>query len=405
MAANQRFENHLFRDIPIMDRQEKITVNIINRNYPPGPGITGESANEFAGFLLQKNFTVNIIHVNALYQGGGMLKAPVGNSFGIKTFYNGKGKIMRLLANVYEGWALIKKSKSLKPDITICLTDPPLLNMWASILLNKKSKWILWSMDIYPEAFLAANLITEKNIFFKKINKILIAKPPHYLIALGPYQSDYLIKKYSGNVSSSLLPCGVYEDVNMAGAPEEMPEWAADRSKIYLGYCGNLGEAHSLSFLRTVIDNIDTSKFSFIFSVYGKHAKELLEFAKDKPGVIILPSVKRTHLKFIDLHLASLKKQWINVCVPSKTVSSVCAGSVFLYHGFAASDNWELLQNAGWRIEPGNDAETQIKCFLKDITAQAILDKKTQALQVAKTLNAQHQQSFEDIYQWMVANA
>ena len=119
-----------------MDKAQQIIVNIINRNYPPGPGITSESANELAKFLVQKKIVVNVIHVNALYEGAGSA-TPFGNIFSIKTFYNGRNKLLRLFSNLYEGFALLIKSNSLKPDVTICLTDPPLLNFWASLLINK----------------------------------------------------------------------------------------------------------------------------------------------------------------------------------------------------------------------------------------------------------------------------
>jgi hypothetical protein len=190
--------------------QDGITVNIINRNYAPSPGITGESAAELALYLIKKNIVVNVISVNANYAGGADVKVPVGNVHKVKTFYNGKGKLLRLLGNLYEGFLLIRKSNSLKPDVTICMTDPPLLNMWASILLGKKRKWFLWSMDLYPEAFVAGKLVSKTSPVYKLIDKLTSRSKPAHVIALGNYQADYIKTRTNGNFSYTILPCGIY---------------------------------------------------------------------------------------------------------------------------------------------------------------------------------------------------
>ena len=178
-----------------MKRDSGTVVNILNRNYPPCPGITGESAAELAGYLVDRGLLVNIITVDGEYQGGGGEVKPAGNVFQIKTFYNGKSKAMRLLSNLYEGFSMVRKSGSFSPDVTICMTDPPLLNMWAAMLLRKR-KWILWSMDLYPEAFAAAGLVSKGNLFYKVIDKVVLSNKPSHIISLGPYQNEYLLEKY-----------------------------------------------------------------------------------------------------------------------------------------------------------------------------------------------------------------
>jgi len=246
-----------------MKRDSGTVVNILNRNYPPCPGITGESAAELAGYLVDRGLLVNIITVDGEYQGGGGEVKPAGNVFQIKTFYNGKSKAMRLLSNLYEGFSMVRKSGSFSPDVTICMTDPPLLNMWAAMLLRKR-KWILWSMDLYPEAFAAAGLVSKGNLFYKVIDKVVLSNKPSHIISLGPYQNEYLLEKYGRSLSSTILPCGVYnaDDQNHV----ELPSWAKERDKIYLGYCGNLGEAHSMEFLTSVIDCLDATRFKLINS-------------------------------------------------------------------------------------------------------------------------------------------
>lgn len=386
-----------------MASKQKIVVNIINRNYPPGSGITGESACELASYLFGKGIHINIICTDAQYSKTNSNITPIGEVHRIKSFYNGKNKLFRLIANLYEGWMLMRINSKLNPTYTICLTDPPLLNMWASIYLGKKSKWILWAMDIFPNAFEAGKIISSRNFFYKRVNKIILQSPPDFLIALGKIQNDFLNEIYKQTIPSVLLPCGIFERSDMDNF-EKMPIWYPDTNKIVVGYCGNLGEAHSIEFLFNIIEVLDFNKFQLVLSVYGTHARKLLDFAADKKGISKVHSIKQSELKFIDVHLASLKKEWINVCVPSKTVSSVCAGSSFLYYGYKESDNWNILKDAGWIIEPGMNDKNQIKDFFSKVSFDDINIKKKKAIEISTELCKNKLSAFENIYKAIVSD-
>lgn len=382
-----------------MDKQKAITVNIINRNYPPAAGITGESASELAAYLIEKGINVNIICVDIPYKKQLDGRQEEANIFSIKTFYSGKHKLLRLLSSLFEGYRLIRQSKQLTPDITICMTDPPLLNVWAAYLLRKKDNWVLWSMDLYPEAFAAGNLISTNNFVYRFIDRIVTRYKPVHIISLGPFQTNYLLNKYQTSVSFTQLPCGIHAHNSAESDAEQStpPSWAQERDKIYLGYCGNLGEAHSLEFLYAVVDNLDAKKHTLILAVYGINAQELIDYASGQPGVIILPVVQRAEMKFIDIHLATLKNNWTNVCVPSKAVSSVSAGAALLYNGDETSDNWELLKKAGWLISD-KDPNTAIRTFFGQLNKETIAERKAEAAKLAEGLLEMKKQAFDDIY-------
>jgi hypothetical protein len=379
-----------------MDSEKKIAVTIVNRNYPPSKGVTGEAASELATCLCEKGFEVNVIHVDVFYDGGGSEMAPTGNVFKVGSFYNGKNKILRLMANLTEGYQLIKAAKKLPCDVTICMTDPPLLNLWASLLLRKR-KWMLWAMDLYPEAFVSSRLVSSSNFLYKIINERLLKGAPQHIIALGTAQKKYLQAKYGDSVTSySILPCGVFCKENSRRAADT-PHWAADKDKVYLGYCGNLGEAHSLEFLYAVVDNLDADKFKLILAPYGAKSALLKKYVCGKKGVEVVDAVGRNHLQLIDIHLASLSKEWTNVCVPSKTVSAVCSGSAFLYLGEAHSDNWILLQEAGWLLSWSENVEEGVKKFFAAFRREELTHKKEAAQRIAEQLNREKTEAFREI--------
>lgn len=383
-----------------MDEQKAITVNIVNRNYPPHAGITGESAAELASYLLERGIVVNIIHVDAVYRKEGTPQQPVGNSYKIKTFYNGKIKMIRLLSNLYEGVALLRKSQSLGPDLTICMTEPPLLSVCAAMLFTRKDKWVLWSMDLFPEALAAGKIISKANCLYRFLDYIVKNNKPHHVIGLGNFQINYMRQKFGSKMTFTKLPCGIFKLETM-GASGPIPSWAMAPSKIILGYCGNLGEAHSYEFIISVIKNLDPEKHKFILAPYGSKAKKVLDFATGRSGVEIVTFVKKCELKYIDVHLASLKQDWVNVCVPSKTVSSVSSGSAFLYFGSEESDNWDLLKDAGWLLPPETDFNQSVKEFFEQLDS-TIGEKKLAAFRLIPQLQQIKQDAFLSIYRHIV---
>src|SRR5262249_19512686 len=148
-------------------------------------------------------------------------------------------------------------------------------------------------------------------------------------------------------------------------------------------------------------DLLDTAKQKLVLALYGSKAKQVLDKVQGKPGVEVLTFVKREELSFIDVHMASLTPEWVDVCVPSKAVSSVCAGAAILYNGIEASDNWALLQAAGWRVD-GANLENDLRHFLASLSREAINDKKVAATRVAADLASVKIQAFEEIYRKLI---
>ena len=185
---------------------------IINRTYPPTNSITGFSARELTEFLISKGIKVSILHVKSNYSGGpAQILENTHKVNVVRTFYNGKIKPIRFVANIIEGRNLIRKAISLNPDFIIAMTDPPLLNFWTSYYsIKNKLYWAYWAMDLYPNAFNAAGIIS-KNNFFINISEIISKGIPNLIIALGQEQENYIKKIYNKNIESVVLPCGIFK--------------------------------------------------------------------------------------------------------------------------------------------------------------------------------------------------
>lgn len=358
---------------------------ILNRNYPPNAGITGYSASELAEYLHQQGVEVHVVTVGGNYQGGvssgNLIQSATIHH--VRNIYDGKNKILRLMASLLEGWSMARKAASLGISPWITLTDPPLLNYWVARLCRKRRiSWIYWSMDLYPEAFVAAGLAKPDWALYRHFKRELLKSTPVHLIALGSQQAEYLQQEASRQLSFSVLPCGV----DKIELPEARPDWLPASDKTTFCYIGNLGQAHDPRFVEAVMASLDPEKHHFILSVYGIHAPRLLNYAERFEHVTILQKVNRNELGFIDIHLASLEPEWDHVCVPSKAVSAVCAGACLFLCASDLGDNWHLLQEASWRIAPGAAMPAAVARLVASMTPESIAEKRANALSCRETL-------------------
>lgn len=365
-----------------MDREGSVEVTIVNRYYPPSKVIIAESAANLAQYLTEHGVHVKIVQTTAEYDGVGAEVQPVGEIFKVKSIYEGKNMLLRFFSAFIESYRLIKKALKVSNGYIIVMTSPGFLSFWAARLFRvRKTKWIYWTMDLFPESFVGGGLIKPSNPVYKYFHKVTYAYPPNYLLALGQIQADYLYSQYKLKPQTILLPCGVLLNKELPQeTPSEIPEWKKEPNKIYFGYAGNLGAAHSSEFLRMAIDNIDPETQHLVLVVYGAKAQLIKDYLiTPKPGVTLLEYIPREELSHIDVHLVSLVKESVNICVPSKLVSGVHQGALFLFYGIKECDSWDYLQEAGWRINPGPDEENEIQSFFQSSSRQQLNEKRTQA--------------------------
>ena len=376
---------------------------ILNRNYPPNPGVTGASADELAQYLISQGIEVHIVSTKGQYAGGGSTEPGHGQVHLVSSLYSGKQKILRLISNLLEGFLMVKKARSLGIAPWICMTDPPLLNYWVGNYAHRNHlPWALWSMDLFPEAFVSAHITSPTNAIYQYLAKAIQRNIPKLLIALGPKQAQYILSKNQWHIAHVELPCGILEPKTNI----ETPAWANSEGKILLGYAGNLGEAHDPRFIEEVLRQMDPSKHRFILSVYGSKAADILKLAQNRPEVIILPSIPQAQLKFIDVHLATLMPHWDHVCVPSKAVSSTCQEAALLFCGSLDNDNAHLLGQASWQINPklSIPIATQVAAFFQSLDQASLQQKKMVAASTSKKLREMKVRAFEQIAQFITQN-
>jgi hypothetical protein len=361
---------------------------VINRYYPPNPAISGHSACEMVREISNRNNHLKLFvrYIHAPYAGGCASQLPAGILGGISSIYNGKNKILRFVGNFVEGYRLIRLSLPYA-DAIITLTDPPMLNFWAGILCHKKRiPWIYWALDLYPDAFAAANIVSEKNYAYRIFNHNIKLHPPDFLIALGFQQANFLKEKYQRNIPCTILPCGI----SGIKKSKSSPAWHSER-KIVFAYSGNMGEAHNPEFLIQLIQRMDPNKHTCLLSLYGAKAGSVLAKVGKHPSVRRINHIPQEYFPYVDIFLVSLLPEWTHICVPSKAVSAICSGRAIAFQGHVRSDIWQMFKNAAFYID--SSQETKMIDDLNNLlklskNSQTLQDKHTQAILYRKQLFA-----------------
>jgi len=369
-------------------------ITIVNRHYPPNPGITGESAWDLATYLIEQHgIEVIVVHIDRTYDGGGQVRQPVGETHAVKTIYEGKNGALRILAGLWDGFMLIRKALRVGRGPLLIMTSPPMLPFWASLLLRKKTYW-LWSMDLFPEGFAAEGKVSPQNPVYRWVIRQTYHHAPRRLLALGPEQARHLLAQYHQPIPTIILPCGVL--MHQPHDPNR-PNWRADDGLMYLGYAGNVGQAHSAEFLKSVIINLDPTRFRLVLALYGTKADDVWAAANGRAGIIRLPSIPRSQLGYLDVQLVSLLPAWTHIAVPSKAMSAVGAGSPILFCGDPNSDSYVLLQDTALLIDARQPIDPQVKAALERLSPDWIQQHRQVADTVANDLRKMVSRAYDEI--------
>lgn len=387
----------------MVNQKQVKRIHILNKFGPQDNAITGRSAAQLGSELLRAGHQVSFFCIKDSYKmlGQAITEQNKYHIIGLKKISFGDQGKRRLATALLDGLRLTLRSLFTKADFVIVMTDPPLINIWSSLFrIFSRRKILFWTMDLYPDAFASSGIISADHYLYKWLSRRIYSHAPNGLVALGGQQLTYLQEKYQKNIPAIILPCGI-ESIIKDKAP---PVWIAaeDEKKIKFCYAGNIGEAHDELFLIAFIKALNPHQHVIYINLYGAKAKAVLSEIENCPAVKKINYLSYGQMHFMDVHVASLLRQWDNVCVPSKAVSAICAGAILLLNCSKQCDGWKMFSNACWLIEQktGN-YERDIDLFLRSLTCKQIALKKQNALTLAERLQAQERNAYATALKWI----
>ena len=346
---------------------------LVNQFYPPAQAPTGRLLADLAAELVRRGHAVTVLASAAGYGAesdpalGGA--APAGAQvvrIGRRDVHgHGAAGKLRDYAAFYRG-AWRELARRPRPDAIVCMTTPPFVGLLGAHLRKRKDvPFVLWCMDLYPEALAAYGWLRPWNPL-KPLLKALAREErsrAFAVVALGPDMAEILTASGARRVETVPVWSG------LEGSPAREADartlrrargWSDD--EIVLLYSGNMGRAHRAEEFAALAGRLRgrAPRVRFVFAGGGPQRAEwerrwsgLFEFMPAASG-----DSCAAHLLAADVHLVSQQPEWTGVVVPSKFQAACALGRPVVFAGSpkSAVGRWLAAADAGWILPPGDAA-------------------------------------------------
>jgi colanic acid biosynthesis glycosyl transferase WcaI len=244
-----------------------------------------------------------------------------------------------------------------KPDVVLCMTDPPVIANVASIVARRfGAPLVVVSQDVFPEVAVELRRL-ENPLIVKTLEGAVRAylKRADRVVAIGETMSKRLEAKGARSDRLRVIP-------NWVNAHELSPvprdnEWAREHGlvdKFVVMHSGNVGHAQNLDALvraATFLRDLDDLVILIIGS--GARYHEIVDLAQtlEVDQVRFLPYQPRERLPFAlstaDLHYVGLAPGLAGYVVPSRLYGILSVGGPVLVSADPESETAALVERLG----------------------------------------------------------
>lgn len=348
-----------------------VRVCYFNRSYWPDHGATGQLLTELAEDLVASHgFEVTVITgypaasdqrlpAREVRHGVRVIRAR-GTRLSPKRF---SGRALNYLTYFVSAlWAAVRLPRQ---DVTIALTDPPIIGL-AALAARPRSGMVFFCQDIFPEV---AGLLEDFhspaiNAMLERLNRYLVSRAAR-IVALGETMSARLIAG-KGADAAKITVISNWADTSAIIPSGKQNSFAAVHgldAKFVVLHAGNIGLSQNLD---VVIDAAALLAprtdilLLFIGDGNRKAALEAQVAARGLTNVQFLPFQPRDQLRWTyassDVCLVSLKPGLAGYIVPSKLYPVLAAGRPYIAAVEAMTEVAALTarHQCGVVVEPGD---------------------------------------------------
>jgi len=321
---------------------------LMNQFFPPAHAPTGVLLSQFADTLRARGHEVEVIRSEHHY----------GRATGVLS------KLVEYIAYYFHAHRTLLRMNP-PSNAVVSMTTPPFLGLTATALKKKKDvPFMLWCMDLYPEALAAGGLLKKDGLLYRLLSRLTAAERDlaDCVVTLGPDMTQR-VRRSSPSVAVEEIPVwsGLKPSMESEAAAKELRRkrgWADD--EIVCLYSGNIGRAHCVEAFVELAKYLRgmTPRIRMVFCGQGP----LKEFWKQCGGDLfewVEPVAEEeliAHLLSADVHLISQRSEWVGVVVPSKYQAACALGRPVLFAGpsNSAVAGWIRDFKNGWVLSPAD---------------------------------------------------
>lgn len=260
----------------------------------------------------------------------------------------------------YIALALWRGLRSRRPDLVLCMTDPPVIaDVALAVARRFRVPLVVISQDVFPE--IAVELRRLENPAVVSLLRLMIRfylRRADRVVAIGETMRERLEAKGAPHERIRVIPNWV-DTTAIRPVPREN-EWAREQSlsgKFVVMHSGNVGHAQNLDALvrsATFLRDLDDLAIAIIG--YGARQMELMRLARilDAEHVRFFPyqprEVLSLSLSAADLHVVGLARGLSGYVVPSRLYGVLAAGKPVIVAADSTSETARLVERVGCGI-------------------------------------------------------
>jgi colanic acid biosynthesis glycosyl transferase WcaI len=327
----------------------QLAESLVNNNYQVDV-VTSNRICHDPSITLKKFETYNGIKIHRIFR-----PSFLRNKFTARLF----GQFFFIFSSVLKVSKLLLESK----HHTIIIGTDPAMCYIQSLLIRmiSKTKILLWSFDLYPQALFAANMLEQSSLggrILMSVSSFCYTKFDN-ILSIGSCMSDRLRKQTVTNIVEC-TPWAITEQQHLENHDEHPPK-NPSLNPIKFLYAGHLGNAHEIERIRQLMSHKFSHPLEFSFSVRkdsthilgdplppSVNSVKILEFAPESELI--------ERLTAYDIHLVTLKESWSGIVVPSKFFAAIAVGRPVLFIGpeSSAIAKWISQYQLGWTWSDDN---------------------------------------------------
>ena len=336
----------------------------VNAHYYPDIAATAHHLTDLAEYLVAAGQPVEICTSRGTYVAGGMQAAEseVRNGVQInrvRSSSHGRGSIFGRLLDYasFHVQALRATIGSKDYRGIIFLTTPPLLSAVGALgLALRGRRYAIWSMDLHPEAEVAAGMLRRKSA----LGRVLFwangrgYKSADFVIALGPYMRERILAS-GAHVSPArvhIVPVWVNGD-EISPLPRSGNPLVGElglEGKFVVAYIGNAGLAHDFGdFLEAMRMLKNHPRIYFLFIGNGPQRACIEAYAAEHAisNFSYHDYYPRERINSVyglaDVHVVTLGAPFVGIAIPTKAYVSMATARPVLFVGPEKSETAEAI--------------------------------------------------------------
>jgi glycosyltransferase involved in cell wall biosynthesis len=274
-----------------------------------------------------------------------------------------RSRLGRRAANYvsYLGSALQEALGGPRPDLVLCMTDPPIIgDLGVLVGRRRRAPVLVVSQDVFPE--IATELDRLTNPAVVGVLRTLVGaylKRADGIVAIGETMRERLVAKGAPAERVRVIPNWIDTD-EITPQPRDN-EWARQHDlvgRFVVMHSGNVGHAQDLdSLVRAATFLRDRDDLRIVIAGFGARHAEMVELARRlevEDTVRFLPYQKRSRLPLslssADVHVVGLAKGLSGYVVPSRLYGILSAGRPVIVAAEDESETARLVRDVGCGI-------------------------------------------------------